>query len=128
MRMKRFSSALCLVDQHQQHQHHQKQQVKRNSTQQQQQAQLPATTSSGLGIRRSGSPRRGTTSSQTSSELAQTSRPGKGANYGQLLLASHEDPMVLARQRRPSASNQGSVNVDQQGKCTIYEVAKLCSK
>lgn len=26
-----------------------------------------------------------------------------------------EDPMILARQRRPSVSNQGSVNVDQQG-------------
>lgn len=26
-----------------------------------------------------------------------------------------EDPMVLARQRRPSVSNQGSVNVNQQG-------------
>lgn len=41
-------------------------------------------------------------------------KESKGAGQERSLLEP-QDPIVLARQRRPSASNQGSVNVDQQG-------------
>lgn len=34
-------------------------------------------------------------------------------------LLAPDDPMILARRRRPSVCNQGSVNVDQQGECWV---------
>lgn len=47
----------------------------------------------------------------------QSSKQRLSANYDNSSdqLLAPDDPMILARQRRPSVSNQGSVNVDQQG-------------
>lgn len=42
-------------------------------------------------------------------------RPGEQSS-SLLALPADIDPIVLARQRRPSVSNQGSLSVDQQGK------------
>lgn len=84
--MKRFSSALCLADQ-------QHQSTKSNKS---------------------------NANCQTQKHSPQQQVPTEGGNMRtsgtlkQVRLAP-DDPMVLARQRRPSASNQGSLNVDQQG-------------
>lgn len=132
MRMKRFSSAICLTDNKSQTQ------LGKQKRQKQQQQQVP------IIVRDTSASSKPTTTQthkfQPNQSSKQMSGERKKANKSQArhqtragnscgsstrkssketsqgLLLSPEDPIILARQRRPSASNQGSVNVDQQGK------------
>lgn len=107
MRMKRFSSALCLADRQQRPP---QAEVGSAVAQQQQQQQVAS------------SPRVKLPQTADQSTQQQRKSVGKLASvktktpddaHDRLHLAP-DDPMILARQRRPSVS-KGSVNVDQQG-------------
>lgn len=136
--MKRFSSALCLNDKVQdQHEtirgqaaaeeaddskQQQKRQTRRLARQSKQSArklgeQASAATSNerqAFGSRQKQQGR--------DSVCSREQRPPRGQDSH--LLAPDDPVVALARQRRPSLTNQGSVNVDQQGECaTLNEVA-----
>lgn len=113
MRMKRFSSALCLADVQQHHEQQQQQQQEEEDQQQQQYQQQVA------GLQRKSRPamdasRPSLQQQQQCKSNAKSAARAKPAT-DKLQLAP-DDPMILARQRRPSVS-KGSVNVDQQGEC-----------
>lgn len=98
--MKRFNSALCLND-NQPNEHSGQARAsggRANRCQGQQQAKQAEPSQMGQGR-----------AQEVPKRLALPD-----GHAGQLL--APDDPVILARHRRPSASDQGSVNVDQQGK------------
>ena len=126
-RMKRFSSAQCLADRQQRQQQQQQQQVS-DSTRQNSSSgsSQPSSNDESKQMQQDGGVRR--TSKRRAGRRSKPSpvRAGKRQqSQANLLAASNEEEeeeeeepaMVLARQRRPSVSNQASVNVDQQGEC-----------
>lgn len=88
MRMKRFSSALCLAE------------------------QAPKFANQ--------NPQRATIRVQVEQQSSKKSAKQAAKTRDQSALLVPDDPMILARQRRPSASNQGSINVDQQGEFNCF--------
>lgn len=104
--MKRFSSALCLAANEQKA----AQQAGSSHPSQSEQLQVCSRSSSGSHQHNKSSKR--TPQVIPASAAASAAKPDM-SNQPELL-----DPMLIyARRRRPSASNQGSVNVDQQGEC-----------
>lgn len=152
MRMKRFSSALCLADkqrqqqqqqqqvdkqqavkltcqecgqkladnrQRQQHECRQRSREEENLSAQElkklkkkQQKQLVGQTNKSKGKNKNVKPPQ----PPTPPEVPKLIEPPKDEKQSAKLGISTVDPMILARQRRPSVCNQASVNVDQQGK------------
>lgn len=111
MRMKRFSSALCLADRQQQ-----RQQADAGKEVQQQQQQVAGSAKAKVALISVEQPTQQQRKSSGKVPIAKIKTPDEAIardNDDKLHLAP-DDPMILARQRRPSVS-KGSVNVDQQG-------------
>lgn len=105
MRMKRFSSALCLADVQQQ------QQQQQEAEDQQQVASHQRKNLAAMDASRPSLQQQ-----QQCKSSAKSAAKAKPAAPTDKLQLAPDDPMILARQRRPSVS-KGSVNVDQQGEC-----------
>lgn len=134
VRIKRFSSAICLVENRKLP--NLRMQKKSKTRQQQQQVADNKNQDSFLIKRSKNKTAAAQDSNQIDSKQMINQQDKKKSNKSQYQLASYsgrkgsrnvgqdssllepQDPIILARQRRPSASNQGSVNVDQQGEST----------